>query len=172
MLVCVIYNKQAESSWGEACGQWSGRDCCFWRAACFCAEVIAWNGRCVQSFLLKAHDPQILSRGKKDFFCGASNEHTIFPRDITSQLSSCCFVAPPQLTSAPLNFWLSSIEWKACVPWRVCVCHKHWIQDNTSVETSTNTAFSLFGTRKLTLVCFTGFVWNKNPKIKLMGFKN
>ncbi len=44
-----------------------GRNCCFWRAACFCSEVHSWNGRRVQYFLIKAQqNPKILSGGKQD----------------------------------------------------------------------------------------------------------
>lgn len=37
-----------------------GRNCCFWRAACFRSEVNSWNGRLVQYFLTKA--PQLYPR--------------------------------------------------------------------------------------------------------------
>lgn len=44
-----------------------GRNCCFWRAACFRSEVSSWNGRRVQYFLIKAQqNPKILSRGIQD----------------------------------------------------------------------------------------------------------
>lgn len=43
-----------------------GRNCCFWRAACFHSGVCSWNERHAQNFLIKAqHYPKILHRDKQ-----------------------------------------------------------------------------------------------------------
>ena len=126
-----------------------GRNCCFWRAACFCSEVSSWNGRLVQYFLIKAqHYPKILSRGKQDFlassglFSSSLRDRNAWDRNawahnvllkyfFTALSLPCLFVPPPQITSAPLPVSLQTMD----VLW---VLHKHWIQDNTLMKISTH----------------------------------
>lgn len=45
----VINKPRSLEGEGRAASQsGEGNECCFWTAACFRSEVIAWNGRCVQ----------------------------------------------------------------------------------------------------------------------------
>lgn len=86
--VLYIINRLSPHGEGQVASK-VGRECCFWRAACFCSEVIAWNGRSVQSFPLKAHYSEILSRGRGEMerAGGRGHEHTVFSEEMTSQLS-------------------------------------------------------------------------------------
>lgn len=106
-----------------------GRNCCFWRAACFRSEVRSWNGRRVQYFLIKAQQyPMILSRGKQDcwltpsFLSEREREHTVFSEDITSQLPSllACRSTPNHLSSTRCESGSLPNPWKSCVS---CACY-------------------------------------------------
>lgn len=145
-----------------------GRNCCFWRAACFRSEVSSWNERRVQYFLIKAQhyprDPQQRQTGLLANSCPSGREgegeggrgrerDTMFSEDMTSQaLFSAGFVAPPQITSAPLKSESCSL------PNNGNVCNEHRIWENTLNEASGH----LLPTLKMlrwTVVSFIGPVW-------------
>lgn len=104
-----------------------GRNCCFWRAACFRSEVRSWNGRRVQYFLIKAQQyPMILSRGKHDCwltpsFLSERESTQCSPKTLLHSSLRCRLVAPPQITSAPLGLSSKPME-ILCV---LCAIHKH-----------------------------------------------
>lgn len=93
-----------------------GRNCCFWRAACFRSEVRSWNGRRVQYFLIKAQQyPMILSRGKQDCwltpsFLSERESTQCSPKTLLHSSLPCRLVAPPQITSAPLDVNLALVQ--------------------------------------------------------------
>lgn len=77
----IINRPRSLTGEGRAASQsGEGSECCFWRAACFRSEVIAWNGRRVQSFPpLKANYSE--TGGAE------AREHAAFSRETTPRLT-------------------------------------------------------------------------------------
>ena len=158
----VTYNKQANSSWGEASGQWSGKELLFLESSLFSLRgpLLEWPTCSIfpHKGTTVSHDPQQRQTGllanSKLSFRERERAHSVLRRHyFTAPFPAGLSLHPksPQLHS--MWIWLSSKPVEIlCV---LCVLHKHWIQDNTLIKTrATNcTQFLKYTTVNLDTIC-------------------